>query len=135
MKKIILIILTITAILSCKKYEDGPVISLRTKKMRLINKWKINETQKYINKSQPTNNTDTTYQSISANYIQFENHNIYSTPNDTGQWEFYDNKNKIIITLNQDKDTFKILRLKNKELWLQANTDTGKIEQHYIQFE
>jgi hypothetical protein len=129
------IILSITFSLSCKKYEDGPAFSLRTKQARLINKWKLTDTQKYIEKSQPVDNPDTTYPSISANYIEFEKHNVYSTPKDTGQWKFYDDKTKIIITLNQNNDTFKILKLRNKELWLQANTDTGKIEQHYIPFE
>jgi len=133
--KILFLIILPVILFSCGKYEDGPKISLLTKQARLINKWKLTDTQKYIEKSQPVDNPDTTYPSISANYIEFEKHNVYSTPKDTGQWEFYDDKNKIIITLNQDKDTFKILRLKNNELWLQANTDTGKIEQHYIPFE
>ncbi len=133
--KILFLIIFPVILFSCGKYEDGPKISLLTKQSRLINKWKLTDTQKYIEKSQPVDNPDTTYPSISANYIEFEKHNVYSTPHDTGQWEFYNDKLQIIITLNQDKDTFKILRLKNNELWLQANTDTGKIEQHYVTFE
>ena len=32
---------------SCKKYEDGPTVSLRTKKARVVNKWKVDSY--YIN--------------------------------------------------------------------------------------
>lgn len=128
-------LLILFLILSCSKYEDGPKLSLLTKESRLVNKWKLDSETKYIEKSQPVTNPDTTYPSISANYIEFEKHNIYYTPNDTGQWDFYDDKKNIIITLNQTKDTFKILKLKNKSLWLVFNSDTGLVEKHFVPFE
>lgn len=128
-------LLILFLILSCSKYEDGPKLSLLTKESRLVNKWKLDSETKYIEKSQPVTNPDTTYPSISANYIEFEKHNIYYTSNDTGQWDFYDDKKNIIITLNQTKDTFKILKLKNKSLWLVFNSDTGLVEKHFVPYE
>ena len=44
--KNLLFILSLTLLLvasSCKKYEDGPSFSLRSKKERLSNNWKINK--------------------------------------------------------------------------------------------
>jgi hypothetical protein len=40
---IIIIIIVVLSGLSCKKYEDGPLISLRSKKARLLGKWKVVE--------------------------------------------------------------------------------------------
>jgi len=58
----------------------------------------------------------------------------------SGTWEFYDNKEKIITTYEADvldthieqKDTSKILRLMEDELWLEGNDSTDIVEIHYI---
>ncbi len=58
----------------------------------------------------------------------------------TGRCEFYDNKEKIITTYEaivlgtniEQKDTSKILRLMEDELWLEGKDSTDIVEIHYI---
>jgi hypothetical protein len=41
MKRFLFLLITTTLIFGCKKYEDGPLLSLRSKKARLCQRWEI----------------------------------------------------------------------------------------------
>jgi hypothetical protein len=124
--------LTFTA---CKKYEDGPLISLASKKSRVVNVWKV---EKIID-----NGVDVTAQAatwIAGYSIEFKKDNSYvssfvgSSSVGTGIWAFDTKKENLIITGTGSSvaDISKILRLKSKELWLKNTYGTDVEEVHYV---
>lgn len=122
MKKLIpaLLVLLITA--SCNKYEDGPKLSLRSRKARLVNEWVVS---KYIE-----NGTDKTayFNSVAPNYtVIFEKGGNYSITissgsssfSETGTWELSESKSFVIryeTSPNVETHSNEITRLKNDEL-------------------
>lgn len=139
MKKITLAIATIllagTAITvsSCGKYEDGPSVSLLTKKMRLTGDWDA--------KSYTDADGNTVADNDEDDFVTFEKDGTYSATavgnsgsiTQTGQWAFSSDKEKLIrgytfgsTTINEE---YTILRLTNKELWLKdSDGNTSKAE-------
>lgn len=122
MKKLIpaLLVLLITA--SCNKYEDGPKLSLRTRKARLVNTWVIS---KYL-----VNGDDQTayFNTVAPNYtVVFEKNGNYSISissgsasfTESGTWELSESKSFVIrYETSPDTETHsnEITRLKNDEL-------------------
>ena len=111
------------SITSCQKYEEGPMISLRSKKERIANTWKVvkaTEHGKDITSSydqydlQMLTDGDA---SIAAVYtigdISFE----FETD---GTWDFKDKKQELALDMENNKAdrTYDILKLKEDELWL-----------------
>ena len=102
----------------CGKYPDGPGLSLKTKKGRLAGKWKI---EKYIDSSGvesfPTSDV----------FYTFERDETYQATEQgltvNGTWEFVDSKESLKRSFTLSNVNFsstdKILRLTNKELWLE----------------
>ena len=119
MKKILALAILLSFALmtstSCKKYEEGPLISLKTKSARLTRSWKLDKAEQNgvdVTNAFPelkqTFNDDGTYLG-SNNGVPF-----------TGTWEFDGDKENILIkyTGASDTESWKIIRLKSKELWL-----------------
>ncbi|MDI6833215.1 MAG: hypothetical protein QMD02_05130 [Bacteroidales bacterium] len=139
-KNLILISAVMLIFTGCK-YEEGPNVSLRSKEERLCNEWKIDE--KLTNGVENTL-TETELQTT----VEFKKGGEYSITVPilgvyvvfSGTWEFFDNKEKIITTYEANvlgtnvvqKDTSKILRLMEDELWLEGNDSTDIVEIHYI---
>lgn len=130
---------------SCKKYEDGPLLSFRSKKERVVNSWKLD---KYLN-----NDIDKTSELTVTNYkeIYNEDGSCKRTFNDesgdyveqSGTWAFNSDKTQINITgigsveLSQSLGTvsassIKILRLKEKEFWYSFENGGSRHEFHLI---
>lgn len=118
---------------SCGKYEEGPSLSLRSKKARLANTWTISKTV--------TNDGDETIWTSEEkeNYtMEIKKDGTYSfeakytfggtttTFTDNGTWEFIDGKEKIKTT-DSDGNTSEatIILLKNKE-WASKDEDGDK---------
>lgn len=102
---------------SCKKYEEGPSLSLRSKKARVANTWVFD---KYIVDGTEADLAASGLDKVEAEYKKDGNYHIKSngTEVDHGTWEFGDKKETIITTDEDgDKDTATIIKLKNKELW------------------
>lgn len=107
---------------SCGKYEDGPSLSLRSKKARLVNTWEIEEATDA--------DDDVTAGYAGATWTLDKDGNyttggtITSTgaavPEIKGKWEFSSDKTKLILTPENVTLPTKwtITRLKNDELWL-----------------
>jgi hypothetical protein len=118
----IAIALVAVAIPACKKYEEGPAISLKTKTARLSRVWK---TEKWEDK----NGTTTTPPSTDKTTYEFTKENKFNisdgTTTYTGDWEFTSDKEGVITTFTYtfgnttttSKDTSNIIRLTSKELW------------------
>lgn len=108
---------------SCKKYEDGPVVSLRSKKERVANNWKVEKA--YDDGEDVTDDFDQ-YDidltkdgdaTVVAEYTFGEASFEYETD---GTWSFQNNKEEIELDMeNDDADkVYQILKLKEKELWV-----------------
>ncbi|HOK21080.1 MAG TPA: lipocalin family protein [Bacteroidales bacterium] len=109
------------------KYEDGPAISFRSKEERLCNEWRL--TRLYINGTEQTLSSidqQTTLEfkdngTVNYSYAVMDSTAIIITG--SGTWEFNDDKTEVITKITYtiggtETDTFKILRLKEKELCL-----------------
>jgi hypothetical protein len=127
---------------SCKKYPEGPSMSLRTKKSRVAGDWTI-ESVKY-------NNSDVTsaYVALVPGFkmTMTKDGNYTVTTNageaDTGTWKFDDKKENITSTSTKNKNssgayetsTSKILKLENDAMWVSETDSNGNItETHYKQ--
>jgi len=106
MKKLSIYLVLVLAVLSgCKKYEDGPLISLRSKEKRLCQKWELNKME-YNGQSQTINagmgyfywdidKNGSIEQSIDLNGV---------TESMTAEWEWSEDKESIYIIEPLTKD-------------------------------
>jgi len=144
MKKLNVFLLTVLAsilmLTSCSPYEEGPAISLRSRTERLCNEWRL--TRLYINGTEQTLSSfdqQTTLEfkdngTVNYSYAVMDSTAIVITG--SGTWEFNDDQTEVFTTITYtlggtEKDTFKILRLKEEELWLENNEDGDVVETHY----
>lgn len=112
---------------ACNKYEEGPVVSLRSKKARLANTWQVDEVyddegEKVEMDSTSNNDATQTFEKDGGYKMEVPNFGEL-----TGEWEFDDDKEKVIITMEffgqTDESEYTILRLKNDELWYEDEDD------------
>lgn len=100
---------------SCKKYEDGPVFSLKTKTARLTGEWEVVQ----IDNEKPIDGGKVLLEfdkdgdfSLSIKY------GTYSYSYD-GEWEWVSGKESIEVDLDGETIEWDVLRLTNDELWLE----------------
>lgn len=114
---------------SCK-YEEGPAISLRSKKARVVGEWEIEKT------IEEDGEIDTDWEGFEIKFdddgtgvqsYTFTLGGVTSTSTDNFSWEFSDSKKNIKIT-DEDGDVVesKILKLKNDEMWIEDLEDGYK---------
>ncbi len=108
----------------CGKYEEGPGISLRTKKMRVTGEWEIDE---YVEDNENFTSDFNFYE------IEFTSDNEFTergqiegfeTFTFEGDWDFSGDKEE--LELEYDDGTrvdFTIIRLTNTELWIEFSVD------------
>lgn len=123
---------------SCKKYEEGPAVSLLTKKMRVAGEWEV--------ESYWENGVDKTtdYRSVvTSETLTYEKDGTYATSvntilgtlNDAGTWEFINDKEDIKTLSNQSgatPDTIQIVRLTNGEFWYKY-TNGSTVEEYHLE--
>jgi len=108
----------------CGKYDDGPDLSLRSRKERIANTWRV---EKAMNGGDDVTYAFDEYElkmtkdgdaTLTANYelgdLTFE----FAT-NGTWDLENSDEDLKLDFENNDADETYEILRLKETELWLQ----------------
>lgn len=120
-------------LVSCQKYEDGPFLSLRTREARMANTWKV---EKATNGGNDVTSSFTQYEldlknnrdaTLKAEYslgsLTFE----FET---SGTWNFENSNEDVRFDFENDAadETYEILRLKEKELWLREKD--GDLELH-----
>lgn len=153
MKKInLLLLLTLPLVMGisfsgCKKYEEGPTLSLRTRTHRVVGSWVVEQVFEIpINGTKTDRTAD--YKTAYANFVwKFEKdedylvtYNPYSigTYNEPGRWEFGGDDINILLFPDNGNGSFigslwRILRLKEKELWMKTVNGNGTtIEVHFI---
>ena len=116
---------------SCK-YEEGPALSLRTKKARVAGEWMV---EKSIDADGTVDNDggDEVYNfdKDGTGKITFTT-TIGGTTSSSDinfKWEFTDSKKKIKIDIDGfDAEESTILRLTNKEMWIE---DVDKDQVHF----
>lgn len=130
---IITVLFTLTT--GCNKYEEGPKFSLLTKKARISGEWKIQNVT--VNGTDVTSTVNTF---LGANYVlDIEKDGGYKESGlfpDTGKWKFGEDKDDVYLTSDvagSKEEAFRILRLKNKELWLRSTATNG--DQTIIKYE
>jgi hypothetical protein len=108
---------------SCNKYPDGPKFTILSKKERMQGLWDLQETDH----ADGTVTYDI-YKDIMELTEDFSY--SYTSGNITinGDWEFASDKEKVTFKIGNINLTYKIMRLKSKELWLQneSNLDVLK---------
>lgn len=136
-KYLVLLVVSMTVVCSCKKYPDGPAFSLRSKLNRVTNVWTI---EKYF--IDGVDQTSAILSGFYENTFQMKKDGTYSEHwnshvaplTDGGTWEFIDGKDAIkrISDGTGDIDTLTILRLKNKEFWIKTRNGSQSIVIHYF---
>ena len=123
------IILTI-AFASCKKYEDGPTISLSPKKWRVVNVWK---TDKTITNGVSQDGNDDNYIELKKDGKVINSWKIgTATFSDEGTWKFGDKHETIDVTYASQTTEYTILKLKENEMWVKTEGLGITTETHYI---
>lgn len=107
-----------TILVSCKKYEEGPSISLRSKTARVSNQWKV----QYAKDLQ--DGVETTADHAGDIWEFTKNGDFLKNGTKRGTWEFSDSKEQIVITNSLGEiDFYTILKLKENEMWIQEPGD------------
>ena len=132
----------LATISSCRKYEEGPNISLRTKKARITNNWKYESAQvngnevsldPYYAKQKHYFYRDGKYIQTIIDPVTLEACNLQGT------WSLYDHDRKISITTKNfsgnidSTNEYSILKLYNKQMWLRTTDNTREF--HFSPFE
>lgn len=121
----IILSLSLPLINSCNKYPDGPKFTILSKKERMQGQWDLQETDHADGTV-----TNDIYKDIMELTGDFDY--SYTSGNITirGKWEFVSDKEKVTFKIGNINITYKIMRLKSKELWLQneSNLDVMKYE-------
>jgi hypothetical protein len=115
---------------SCKKYEDGPMISLLSRTARVANTWKVDNYK--VN--------DTDFTSLFAGYTEtYTKDGIFSYEwgvfGGTGKWEFQNKYKEIKISGidTQPSQILFILKLESKQFWYYYMDGNDKKEFHMVE--
>jgi hypothetical protein len=120
---------------ACKKYEDGPFISLRSKMSRVENTWRV--------ESYTVNGVDSTATLVNINYTEtYEKSGAFSyastTGHSMGSWDFLLEKNDIlrsgVLGQGATSKILHILKLKDKEFWYEVVDGSNVSEMHLIEY-
>lgn len=139
---LLLVALVAFGVSSCRKYEEGPNISLRTKKARVTNNWRVESAQvdgierslePYWTKQKHYMYSDGKYIVTIIDPVTLEARNVQ------GDWKLFDNDRKLALTTKNfsgnidSTNEYNILKLYNKQMWIRK-TDNS-VELHFVPFE
>lgn len=132
MKKYLSILSIVILLASCSKYDEGPIVSLRSKKQRAANTWQVSL-------STNASGGDNTDQYLTATYVLNEDGSASFSDTDdqieaSGTWSFTDSKKVISINLSGTNSgqvynaifNWKIIRLKEKEMKVEVVENLSK---------
>lgn len=121
-------LVTVLNFQSCKKYDDGPTFSLKTKKSRLSREWEV--VKIYDSSGAQTFPYSGVGYSFDINLEFLKEGDFIETANYSygtysysysykGTWEFSSNKENLLIELDNTAEKWKINRLTKKEFWFE----------------
>jgi len=123
---LLVVILSVATFESCGRYENGPEISLRSAKSRIVGEWHladllVNDKREQTlfdmeSSSELTFNDDGTYLYNKLQSVKFPQELV-------GEWSFGEDKTELLLiqrdSINGDSERmYKITRLSKDELWL-----------------
>lgn len=127
---IVFAVILLLSIQGCKKYPDGPMISLTSRTERVANSWKVDNYK--------VNGDD--YTSLVAGYTElFSTDGNYSYKfgliSGTGTWAFQNKDAEIRITGtdNQSNVTLYIQKLEEEQFWYYIMDGNDKKEFHMVE--
>lgn len=117
-------------------YEDGPVMSLRTPKARVVNKWKYHQV------SMNGLNITTLYTNGYAEFKKNGDVTFFIRPDSInyGSWSLSDDKKTIEIDMIDQagattwSEDFSILKLKGQEMSLSGDVNGTTMKIDYLQY-
>lgn len=113
---------------ACKKYDDGPRLSLRTKKARLANEWTFD----YV---RAPNGDDLTAQNAGI-ILEFTKDGDFARVQgsfaETGTWRFAHDDENVIVTIGTSSSLLHITRLKEREFWFTIAESNGTYTYHML---
>jgi hypothetical protein len=122
-KSTLMVALFALVLTGCHKFEDGPAFSLRTVKARVTGTWTV--------ESATDNGVDVTSLSqalIGTWTIAKDNtYKLSGLAQESGTWKLGEDKDDIFFTPSNGgtMESYRILRCKNKELWLRQVYSNG----------
>lgn len=126
---VLLLIVVIPILESCKKYPDGPLLSLKSRAERVANVWKV--------ENYKINGSD--YTSLVSGYSETFSKNggygyFWGILSGSGNWAFQSNDTKIKLTGNDDHSsrTLFIQKLEEKSFWYYYMDGDDKYELHLV---
>lgn len=111
---------------ACGKYDDGPGLSLRTKKARLVGEWEVTQIG---SQAFPSGGYSLEMEFEKDGDLKYTySYGTYSYSY-IGDWEFSSDKEELDIVIGGSVTTFEIKRLTNKEFWFEdESNDEWKLE-------
>lgn len=127
----VIISLMISGFQSCKKYEDGPLISFISRTERVSNTWKVDNYK--VNGTDYTSLVTGFKETFTSDGKYFYDWGMISG---TGTWAFQnkDEEIKITGTNNQKDRVLFITKLEEESFWYFYTDDDDKNEFHMVQF-
>lgn len=126
------------AFTACKKYEEGPALSLMTKKARMAGSWEIEAwLENGVDKTSDYRqfvSSETFTMEKDGSYTSEMTFTIGGSDTDSGTWEFINDKEDVKTQSNvtgSTPDTIHLIRLKNKEFWTKEVSGGNTYETHY----
>lgn len=124
----------LVAVSSCGKYEEGPAISLRSKKARVANDWIVEKTIDEDGNEDTDGMEGVTYTFTKEGIVTITYDGSSTggfSGSISGTWSFTDDKEGLIMESSffgtTTQDTSKILKLKNDEMWLEDEEEGTEI--------
>ena len=124
-----------TILPSCKKGDDDPIVSLRTRKDRFTNTWTLVKYEKN-GVIQDLNGTSYIYNVFNSGTLnRTVEGSIFGYPvksTSDGTWTFMNDDEDVKIIISKDTTIYNIQRLATKELWLKW-VDNGDTYIYYFE--
>jgi hypothetical protein len=123
---------------SCKKYEEGPALSLLSKKARIAGTWKVEAyLENGVDKTSDYRQlvTDETYTTTKEGTYTSSQTTVLGTFSDNGTWELINDKadfKTLSAQSGSTPDTMVIVKLKSKEFWMKSKSGNPVVEIHYM---
>ncbi|MCU0433868.1 MAG: hypothetical protein MUC87_10475 [Bacteroidia bacterium] len=130
------------SVTGCGKYEEGPSLSLRSKKARVVGEWEV---EKVIENGVDKTSDYRTF--IASETFEFKKDETFTTSqtltsllgggteSTSGTWAFASDKEQISTSVTENNvtttTTVTILRLTNKEFWTKEVDGSDTYEYHY----
>jgi len=142
MKKVLFLLAVVVLASACNKYEYGPGLSLRSKKSRIANEWKIESA--YKNGIEMTNDLPKFSINFQKDGDVIKTDSLLSSlgedsiVNKAGLWEFDDNAENVLLIFGNrfgitESHVWRILKLENDEFWFEEADSLDLLEYHMIE--